>query len=490
MLTAMMFTACVNEDGNCLDESVRKVNFTIAIDDELARSRSTWGEPYISEDGTAFDNLIKPESLRIAILDVNNNHLGEVDNVAYWQETENTYRVLGEISHIKLTAGTDYKVLVIANSVAEGLHEGITFSIDDLTNAIPMFGVRRATFTLEANQNLGEIYMLRSVAKVEVVLSPALVAEGYTLGTAGMKNYRDAGYVYPFGWTSVNDTKGIDQENCRIDAGHLVIAAKSLSVNESGSVATLYVPEYGNAVHKDTSPSSITVVLNNSGETLLFEDAIRFCEYDALGNAIEDSEYNIVRNHLYRFMITGVSSGGLEVIYMVADWDDAGAYNYELAYPTYHNPVVPDDYDRILHDENYHNFPAPTMQYNVNDPEAGAFSCWFKMMAPEGQLWSPVIRESQSDYVISVYREESDGTLTPVTGADLVADSEHWYNIKVYPKEPAVEESIVKFGITYDMSWYVGGGTQFLFINGAAENIAWPQSGIDPKIIEIKHKVN
>lgn len=490
MLTAMMFTACVNDDGKCLDESVRKVNFTIAMDDAVARSRATWGEPYTGEEGTAFENLIKPESLKIAILDVNNNHLGVVENVAYWQESTNTYRVLGEISHINLTAGTDYKVLVLANSGTDALHEGITYSIDALSSAIPMFGVLQTAFTLDSNQNLGEIYMLRSAAKVEMVLSSALVAEGYSLGSAGLKNYRDAGYVYPLGWTSVGDTKEIDQENCRIDAGHIITAAKALSVNEQGSSATLYLPEYGNAVHKDTNPTSISVVLNKAGESLLYEDAIRFCEYDASGTAVDGSEYNIVRNHIYRFVITGVSSGGLEIVYMVADWDDADKYSYDLAYPTYHNPVVPDDYNRVIHDENYSNFPIPSMRYDAVNPEAGAFSCWLKIMAPEGQIWSPVIRESQSHYTIKVYREETDGTMTSVSGNDLVADSERWYNIKVYPEEPTDVESTVKFGITYDMSWYLGGGSQFLFINGAEENIAWPQSGSDPKIIEIKHKVN
>lgn len=497
ILTAMIFTACVNDNGSCLDEGVRRLSFRIDMDEATSRSRASWGSPYESEEGVDFDKLIKHDALRIVIADVDNTMLGEVDNILHWKESDGSYRVLGEITNIKLTAGVTYKILVLANCGTAAVQESMTFSISDLSNAIPMWGVLNAELTLESNQDLGTIDLLRSAAKVEVVLSPELIAQGYALNSAGLRNYRNAGYVYPYGWNTANATKDIDQENCLIETGELVSSLKAMSVNDTRSAAVLYMPEYGNAVYGATNPTSISIEVNKTSgtgdgattETRFFEDAIKFCSYDASGLAIFDSNYNIVRNHIYRYVIAGVSDGGLEVVYMVADWEDAEEYPYILDYPTYHNPVAPDDYNRVQHDANFDNYPDPTMKYNPLESEKDAFSCWFKMSAPLGQKWTPVIRESEADYIIKVYKESNiDRTLTEVSNDALVADADCWYNIKVIPQKDLEQGTTrrVKFGITYDMSWHTG-STQFLFINGAANNITWPNSGDDPKIIEIQH---
>ncbi|MBO7290843.1 MAG: hypothetical protein J6U62_05220, partial [Bacteroidaceae bacterium] len=246
----------------------------------------------------------------------------------------------------------------------------------------------------------------------------------------------------------------------------------------------LYVPEF-NVLHTAVNRPNISVVLGDGSQMPLeFPNAIRFGSYDANGTLVDGSEANIVRNHIYRFNIAGISSG-LEIDYEVLDWEYDEPGNLwqrgEFAYPTYHNPVVPD----------YNNPTAtittvPQMKYdNGADPEENAFSVWFKMSKPAGQRWTPVHNQAQSDYEIRVYR--SDAPAEQITDPEeWVADSEHWYRIVLIPKNAQNSGTTVDFGITYTQEWMPEGSSLYLFINGKVDEIAWPQSGDDPKIIKVE----
>lgn len=509
MLTmlAVMLSSCINDEERCAPEGLaQRISFKLALESPTSGSRASWGEEYEGEKGVSFDNYIDVATMRAVVTDLNNNILGEVANVLTWKEADGSYRFLGEITHLKLEKDADYRVMVIANSnvpAQTAITGNIRYNASFLKTAIPMWGVRKITFRQVDNQDLGVIYMLRAAAKVEVVLT-ADVAQTYSLNSVTMRNTRDAGLVFPYGWTSATGTadlpagnprideangiyagEGIDQENCINEIGSLT--TDNLPFTIEGNKATIYIPEYSNAAWKDTNPALISVALGAEGNNvLLFEDALRFATYSG-GVAVPGSEYDIVRNHIYRFNITAVAGGGLEVVYMVADWIDGDVYErHELDYPTYHNPVVCDCYDRSSHQfDETHVFDPPIMAYDPNTTtDNGAFSCWFKMSGPEGKEWQPTLYGAEADYVIKVYKGDSYSVESEPTD-ELVADPDVWYNIRVIPLSDDNIGHSVKFGITYDNTAMLG-TSEFLFVNGTAGKIVWPNSGADPKLIEIK----
>ena len=122
------------------------------------------------------------------------------------------------------------------------------------------------------------------------------------------------------------------------------------------------------------------------------------------------------------------------------------------------------------------------MTYNNVDPLSGAFSVWFRMSEPIGQVWTPIVDKADTDYAIKVYTISG----VEITDAHQWVAADTWYNIKVIPLDPANVGDVVKFGITYRQNWMPSGMSMYLFINGKADEIAWSNSGNDPKIIEIK----
>ena len=64
--------------------------------------------------------------------------------------------------------------------------------------------------------------------------------------------------------------------------------------------------------------------------------------------------------------------------------------------------------------------------------------------------------------------------------------SDEWYKIVIFPLSgDGAGETTIQLGISYYQEWtdqYIN-----LFVNGEYDNIRWPNSGTNPKIIEIKH---
>jgi hypothetical protein len=354
------------------------------------------------------------------------------------------------------------------------------YSLDDITypdGYVPMWGVKQMTMTGNELEELGDISMLRAVAKIEVVLSDAMMAKGYTLENVSINHYNEMGYCLPARWNQVENTLDLDQESC-MNAYHSHkegALAFTEVIEDKGQ--WLYIPEF-NVLHTATNRPKLSVTLGDgSSVPLVFNDAIMFGQYDSDGYSVANSEGNIVRNHIYRFNIVGIGSA-LEIDYEVLPWEDGGTWDRGVfEYPTYHNPVVP----------NYISpstviTTTPVMTYNNVDPLSGAFSVWFKMSEPIGQVWTPIVDKADTDYAIKVYNVSG----VEITDANQWVAADTWYNIKVIPLDPANVGDVVKFGITYRQNWMPSGMSMYLFINGKVDEIAWPNSGSDPKIIEIK----
>ena len=520
-VVAILASSCslVNDNGNCLPlGDAREVNFILAIDSPGA-TRASWEDAEATdEQGASFENRIEPERMRVAVYTANNDHLGDVEELIYWaiDDTHSRYQFNGKLpralmNHIAgLAAGTTplYKFMVYANCSA-GDNATLEYDFEDLNTengAIPMWGVKQVDLSPLANsvsQDLGVISLLRATAKVEVVLGESLVDASIESVSINYHNRR--GYVLPTSWDSAADTKLMDREGVFRPYRSLHTSPHNLIEAEDGRKFVLYMPEYNNQLFADYEAKlSVSVIYN--GSTLNFPNALQFKHY--VGGSATGSASNIVRNTIYRFRITKIAAGGLELNYEVADWERSDNWEWEqyFDYPNYHNPVLPDTATRDG-DSSNDTYPSrPEMFYTAPNTaveistEVGAFSCWFQMTSPIDQLWMPTLRQASNLCVIRVYKEIDSMTKELVyttessvtdpslkNGSKLVA-YKGWYNIKVIPVD-ASYSGVAAFGITYTQDW-MGSGSRYLLVNGEVDHIIWPNSGNEARLINIQQVAN
>ena len=183
VLVGCVFASCsIFDEGSCPDEVQHKVTLTLALDSQ-SRTRTTWGNDYEGQIGDSFENRIDLNSLSISIFTTSNEKVGDVANLVYWSTNANNteYKFMGDITHLELTAGTEYKIMAFANASMTATPETMIFSIDQLnpeSGSIPFWGLHKSALTLASMQDIGTIHMLRAAAKVEVEISDAL---GYNL---------------------------------------------------------------------------------------------------------------------------------------------------------------------------------------------------------------------------------------------------------------------------------------------------------------------
>lgn len=520
-IAGLMLASCntIYEQGDCpaFDE-LHSVNFVLAIDPPGA-TRAEWGEREATDEiGSSFENRIAPSTLRVEIYSADNNYIGKVENLIYWpiNEDGSRYQFNGEVpvallnDAANLPAGTapNYKFMVFANC-AEGDNGSLTYEFDDLdttTGAIPMWGVKQADISnLLANrvQSLGTISLLRAAAKVEVIVDEALT--DCVINDASINYHNREGYTLPMGWDIATSTESLDRNGVFRGYRSLHTSPHSFIEVEEGRKFILYIPEYDNTLFADYE-AKVSVNITYNSSVMNFPDALQFRRHED-GRPTGDVG-NIVRNTIYRFRITKVNSGDLVLNYEVADWErsDNWEWIHHFDYPNYHNPVLPDTATRdgdpsndVYPEQPIMYYTAPNERGNITT-ENGAFSCWFQMISPTGQTWLPTLRAASDRCEIRVYKEvdamthklvyttESSATDPSLKdGSQLVAYS-GWYNIKVIPTDAAFT-GIARLGITYTQDW-MGVGARYLLINGEVDHIIWPNSGSEPRIIDIQQVSN
>lgn len=314
----LSLTACIRDEENtelCRNEKVQVV-FTLALDNKAqTRAPGDWtpGDYDPSELGDGYENHIEPGSLQVALYNMDNTFLTHVENLSYYQTGQiNVYRFVGEVQVDKLQNNNlSCKVMVLAN-VANTLDDAANLSEFTFTRAntyIPLWGVKtvNTALTLDTYTDLGVIYLLRAIAKVEVILSDEVAA--YTLDNVSFDRYNDSGYCLPTGYNITANTENLSVEGClRIPTQTAVSTPLAFRKDENNARRFfIYVPEFLNVGVADDAQSSLTVVLqpaNTEEEGKTY--TIRFAEYGDDGKPTANA-LNIVRNHLYRFHITNVT---------------------------------------------------------------------------------------------------------------------------------------------------------------------------------------
>lgn len=328
-----LFGALVSSCQQSLDEEVQipsasgkaQISFTIALDD--IESRATWEENegstsavVGSEQENAID-LTSEDGLKVFVYSTNGTLLGEVTNKEVRKIDTNEYKFNGQLVIENLTTSTlQCRLMVYANCI----ESDETFDFD--AEYIPMWGVKETTLQLakgELTQLTEPIYLLRSMAKVEVKLDES-IAEDFNMTSVLVDKYNTTGYVEPIGAGDAADTRNMvlqdvfnpnasyDEEN-----SPLRFTEEKDENGEGTGIFYVYLPEYQNIDgdgNELASAAKMSVSINDKDYLLEFK------------LYADNTPFNIVRNHYYQYLITGVTENEVEVElslqYQVMDWSD------------------------------------------------------------------------------------------------------------------------------------------------------------------------
>ena len=333
LLSLLLLASCSRNDEVAVaegEEGKVQVTFTLKLDDEGSASRGmsraagdTWGNEYESDPGTVYDNRIT--NLQVVIYDNQNAFKCKVTNLSFDKdEDKNVYTYLGsiEVPSETLTANTEYKIMVFANCTTDITSETDLSALSYTYNEgmdIPMWGVITQTLSLEpgSRQELDEISLLRAFAKVEVSMD----VEGYTLQSVSIDKSNKQGYCLPKDYTLVGNTTDLGrEEDTDITTFNPYYNSEKIEgrtfTNENGTYY-IYLPEYDNSTD-DAAKIQVAVKNNATSEENTYD--LEFKDYEN-GVPKDGTQYDIVRNHIYRYTITGVNDGKLTVKYRALPWD-------------------------------------------------------------------------------------------------------------------------------------------------------------------------
>ena len=349
VLAAILLGACnsIMDDEVCADQpspsaTPVQVGFTLTTG-EVSSRVITEGE----EAGTGYENYIDVEGkdFRILLFDAEDKYLTTfeptiiraTDNSQYPQ----TYYVEGELPE----AYSNFKLVVLANwgestyptnlvageTTIGNVCTASTFSYTapftpSATQKIPMYGVKTCDTTLRPDllTDLGTVDLLRAMAKIEVKCS----AEGFELSGVKLHRYNTKGYCAPTG--VYDDTKtdwNYDEDEVCQHEVHIPVNSVSTSQLDFEPTADgfiAYVPEFDNTTNtaERTYIEVSLIHTDDKSPVNLEETNIYFCLYDEEnGMPTQNTDFDIVRNHWYKYDITNVDDGKLIFQYRVRLWN-------------------------------------------------------------------------------------------------------------------------------------------------------------------------
>ena len=351
-LFGVLTTSCSQEEGLEPQVATEKipVSFSIALNNSSARSRAgegeTWGDnednDKDSEVGNEFENFIDPNLLKaeLTLFDLteeNESLLCEVVNITIFETgSDNVYQLVGEVNvNVDITDYTVAKLNVYANFDTNGVGQMLTTFGTNYTgelkgkgrNCIPMWGVKTIeNFSLTPGgiKDLGPIYLLRAMSKIEVTLHDDLVKEGYKLEGAYLGKYKENGNIRLNGYNDIDNTLNIETINSfneYTEQNSTSKVAQSggldfISVNDN--TYCIYVPECSNYTKSDLIQIKL-LKEEGQGENKKIDYILKDNTFPSFPMNIT----NLVRNHLYRYTIKSVNINtevDVTLQYQVMEW--------------------------------------------------------------------------------------------------------------------------------------------------------------------------
>lgn len=196
------------------------------------------------------------------------------------------------------------------------------------TTPIPMYGVRKFENVLFRDNiltDLGEINVIRAYAKIRVRLSDTF-ATLLDLSAVTLKRFSTVAYKAPnIIETTPRSVTATTEQYC----SSAQISSDSIPFRKiNNDLYEIYVPAFNNVNAPANEKSTITVKLSN-GKT--YTDAIHFAYYDDNGRLPANPTYfNILRNQIIDYKITGISGADLTLELEANPWViKTESYQYE-----------------------------------------------------------------------------------------------------------------------------------------------------------------
>ena len=298
---ALAIVACSGSSGdNDIADGDLRVAFTLSVDDTQTRAAGGWDNYDPADPGTIAECAINPDDIHIKVCAADGSVLGNVDDVHMTRTSSSEYAITGTWSDAGQLVRRARKVMVLANcGEAAGATDDadIEYSLADTKRYIPMWGVGSfSSLALGKSTDIGNISMLRAMAKVKVLLRDDMAARGYTIGSVAIDGYNTRGYSVPLTFRSVSKTTDIKFATSL----HPLDSKATDGPLDFSDYGYVYLPEYSNTQTGDT-PSTISVDLYHYGKHEGYY-TLHFRGYDSDG-APTGTPYDIQRNHYYQFVI-------------------------------------------------------------------------------------------------------------------------------------------------------------------------------------------
>lgn len=391
-------------------------NVIITVKASKAGSRAEWG----NDEYGGNDVELTINTLTMALYDTDNKFVGNVSDLIMLQKDDDgTRRYLGKLP-VKsdntdlIEQGKEYKLMLFANcnpteTDLANPYE-ITFRHEtptQPTKEIPMWGViSPVTFTLDKQvaQEIGSIDLLRAMAKIAVGLSPELRAQGYSLTGPYIDDANFTGYLLPKGWSTVGATAEIDPDNAIHEYKVIEHQELGLTAFTDDGYWRAYMPEISST---EGSRPVISLRVQKDGSQV-GDFNLQFGDYDAAGRFIPGSYRDVVRNHIYRYNITGVGTD-LNVALNVDPWIDNNTEEWD-----YSNTVGVNASERLEWTYGtYYSIDTEAARLIVGNDIQQPAECTFRISSPVGATWTAYLIPANDDTT------REDFTFVDADGNDL-----------------------------------------------------------------------
>lgn len=329
-------------EGDCVVEKQKvMIRFTIALDAPKTASR-TWAEDETQNDVTIDENYLNPNTVQVLVYDLNGILIGQLQDLTVTRQEDSSkqhiYDLVGgfEVDNDIITNNTlSFKLMVFGNCAPitnmNNLAE-LMFTNPNTTTGtgIPMWGI--ATYNnvtvyttvaqAQSHPLTTPVYMLRSMAKIEVTLHEDMVSAGYTLDGATLSKSLTAGYVLPAYKNALGTELTLKNLTATTNLGidevfHPVTeTASNITGNAEMTIASntaiIYVPEYD-----ATSENKLQITLD-LGDT---EEKSFFHGYYNPDGVCTSEVRDVIRNHYYKYTVNVDDGGELELTLIVNPWD-------------------------------------------------------------------------------------------------------------------------------------------------------------------------
>ncbi len=363
-ILSLAASSCIYDDepaGPVSDKDSVRIVFTLNLSENQTRqsvSRASvpdspggisWGDEYTSEGAIDFENRILRDNFEVTFYNADNGrYIGQLIDVECTDvssATGDAYRFSGRLAAAddenmttELFGTMNVKMMVTAN-VASRIPElsadysGVSTAGGRIMysqcgrpgasfEAIPMWGVSTkipAGIVPNRPYDWGEIYLLRAMAKVQVLIDRTKEnLEGVKLESVSVSRANTSGFVLPGNWNVLSQTADLKfSETLRVPAGastatDLTYAASGVD----GDEVTFYLPECVNG----GDDGEITLTVNYTAWGQKQSGEIRLCPY-VDGRPVGTPLWDIVRNHIYRYTVVSAS---FDLMYTVCPWNRPG----------------------------------------------------------------------------------------------------------------------------------------------------------------------